>query len=66
MMFLRPFVANNSAISCVTASPTDPTLTQSARAVAESAQITAVAAKPSFKERICPSEKSSIPGLEAS
>jgi hypothetical protein len=30
---------------------------QSACAVAESAQITAVAAKPSFKERICPSKK---------
>jgi hypothetical protein len=57
MMFLRPFVANNSAIPWVTASPTDLTVTQSARAVAESAKIAAAAAKPSFKERICPSEE---------
>jgi hypothetical protein len=57
MMFARPCVAKTSAISWVTASPTDPTLTQSARADAESAQITAVAAKQSFKESILPSEK---------
>ncbi len=43
------------AMSWVTASPTDSTLMQSACAVAEIAQITAMAAKPSFKERILPS-----------
>jgi hypothetical protein len=57
MMFLRPFVEKRTARSWVNDSPATATLTQSAAwAVAESAQIIAVAAKPSFKERICPSE----------